>query len=83
MLQLKVPLQNVNLLPADISLFEVRSHADRLSVELIGLLEPRLVGADQIGQVYVNIEVVRGHTCCVLLPGDDLVRGQNEFVPHE
>lgn len=82
-LQLKIPLKNPNLLPADISLFEVWSHADRLSVELIGLLKPRLVGSDQIGQVYVNIEVVRGHTCRVLLPGDDLARGQNEFAPHQ
>lgn len=80
MLQLKVPLQNPNLLPADISLFEVWSHADRLSVELIGLLEPRLVGADQVGQVYVNVEVVRGHTCGVLFPRDDLARRQNEIA---
>lgn len=83
MLQLKVPLPNSNLSPADISLFEVWSHADCLSVELIGLLEPRLVGADQVSQVYVNIEVVGGHACCVLLPGDDLVREQNEISPHQ
>lgn len=55
------------ILPADVGLFEVWSHADCLSVELIGLLQPRLVGSDQIGQVYVNVEMVGGHPCGILL----------------
>lgn len=62
------------LLPADVGLLEIRPHADGLSVELIGLLQPRLVGSDQIGQVYVNVEVVGGYACGVLLPRNDLGR---------
>lgn len=64
-------------LPADISLFEVRPHADGLSVELIGLLQPGLVGTDQIGQVDVNVEVVGGHTGCILLPRDNLAMARS------
>lgn len=59
-------------MPADVGLFEVWSHADCLSVELIGLLQPRFVGADQIGQVYVNIQMVRRHTCRILLTRNNL-----------
>lgn len=66
------------LLPADVSLFEVGSHADRLSIELVGLLQPRLVGTDQIGQVDVNVQVVGGHAGRVLLPGDNLTGGQRK-----
>lgn len=67
-------------LPADVGLFEVRPHADRLSVELVGLLQPRLVGPDQIGQVYVNVEMVRGHARRILLPGNHLVSDQQRPI---
>lgn len=64
--------QSKALLPADVRLLEIGPHADGLSVELIGLLQSRLVGSDQIGQVYVNVEVVGGHPCGILLPGNYL-----------
>lgn len=73
------------ILPADVGLFEVWSHADCLSVELIGLLQPRLVGSDQIGQVYVNVEMVGGHPRGVLLTRNDLKRMDNtraSCLPH-
>lgn len=35
-------------LPADVSLFEVWSHAYCLPVELISLLQSRIIGPDQI-----------------------------------
>lgn len=63
-------------LPADVRLFEVRPHADGLPVELIGLLQPRLVRSDQIGQVYVHVEMVRRHTRRILLTGNDLINGE-------
>lgn len=63
-------------MPADVGLFEVRSHADCLSVELVGLLEAGLVGPDQIGQVYVNVQVIGGHAGRVLLPRDNLMDRQ-------
>lgn len=65
-------------MPADVGLLEVGPHADGLSVELVGLLQPRLVGSDQIGQVYVNVEVVGGHPCGILLPGNYLREKKKE-----
>lgn len=65
-------------MPADVGLLEVGPHADGLSVELVGLLQPRLVGSDQIGQVYVNVEVVGGHPCGILLPGNYLRKKKKE-----
>lgn len=61
------------ILPADVGLFEVGSHADRLPVQLIGLLQPGVVGPDQICQVYVDVKVIGGHTCRVLLTRNNLI----------
>ncbi len=69
----------VKILPADVGLFEVRSHADCLSVELISLLQSRLVGSDQIGQVYVNVQMIGGHTCRILLTRNNLQTANREL----
>lgn len=53
--------------PADVGLFEVGPHADGLLVQLVRFLQSRVVGSDQVGEVDVNIQVVRGDASRVLL----------------
>lgn len=67
------PEESSRWLPAYVGLFEVRPHANGLPVQLVGLLQTRVVHADQICQVDVHVEVIGGYSGSILLPRNDLV----------